>query len=374
MNTSYRIILLSVATCSLLWLSSCTSDSQSNEGSNFDRPAMLSNYASNAIVPAYVNLQQQVNQLQSATSTFASDPDEANLNALQNQLKAARLAWQDANIFQFGPAESVTLRSALNIYPPDSAKIESNIDSGDYTLGSIDNQAAAGFPTVGYLVHGLGETSQKIISFYTDSSDASARITYLQDNISFMKQGIDATANEWQASGDNYIAMFTSEENAGTDVGSSMSILINTMVQHYERFLRDGKIGIPAGVRSAGVPRPSATEAYYGGYSLELAIANLEAIKRIFRGTGLNGTDGLGIEENLQAQGAGDLSNEIITEIDQAIAALEELNDPLAEQINTNNEPVLAAFQEMQDIVTLLKADMTSVLGITITYQDNDGD
>jgi hypothetical protein len=28
----------------------------------------------------------------------------------------------------------------------------------------------------------------------------------------------------------------------------------------------------------------------------------------------------------------------------------------------------------MQDAVVLLKADMTSILGVTITFQDNDGD
>jgi predicted lipoprotein len=46
----------------------------------------------------------------------------------------------------------------------------------------------------------------------------------------------------------------------------------------------------------------------------------------------------------------------------------------LSQQIEENNEPVLTSFQELQDLVALLKADLTSVLGITITYQDNDGD
>ncbi|MGM0546468.1 MAG: imelysin family protein, partial [Bacteroidota bacterium] len=65
---------------------------------------------------------------------------------------------------------------------------------------------------------------------------------------------------------------------------------------------------------------------------------------------------------------------EIQTQIDEAQTALDELNDPLSQQIEENNDPVLNAHNELQGLVSLFKADMTSILGITITYQDNDGD
>lgn len=357
-----------------LLLGSCTSDSTVGDEINFDRQAMLNNYGDNAIVPAYVELRTQVDLLQGSVESFNADPTVTNLEALSQQLKSTRLAWQDVNLFQFGPAESVTLRSALNIYAPDTVQIESNISSGDYQLGTIANQSAAGFPTLGYLVDGLGSSQEKIVSFYTDSAHAEARKTYLLDNLTFVSSGVVTVEEEWASDGGDYIGMFTSEENAGTDVGSSLGMMINAMVQHYERNFRDGKIGIPAGVRSAGVPRPMATEAYYSGYSVELALANLRAIQRVFKGTGLNGSDGVGIEEHLQAMDAGDLADQINMEMNEAISELEALQDPLSEQIRDNNDPVLAAFQEMQDVVTLLKADMTSVLGITITFQDNDGD
>jgi predicted lipoprotein len=165
-----------------------------------------------------------------------------------------------------------------------------------------------------------------------------------------------------------------SNENAGTDVGSSLGMLVNAYILHYERFLRDGKIGIPSGVRSAGVPRASATEAFYAGYSNELAIANIQAIDRIFLGSSLNGTNGIGLEENLIALDASSLSDEIKVQLNEAVTALQGLNDPLSSQIESNNEPVTAAFQELQDVLVLIKADMASALGVSITFQDNDGD
>jgi hypothetical protein len=150
-------------------------------------------------------------------------------------------------------------------------------------------------------------------------------------------------------------------------------MLINAFVKHYERFLRDGKIGIPAGVRSAGVPRPTSTEARYGGYSAQLALNNLLALQQLYEGEGAT-SNGPGLGSYLRALGAGDLDAEIETAFDEAASAVADLDDPLAQQIETNNDPVLAAFQEMQDLVVLLKADMTSILGVTITFADNDGD
>ena len=355
----------------ILFAASCNSGGPGDDGAQFDRPAMLQNYGNNNIIPSYNALQTTVDELQNSIAVFTETSNETNLAATQEDLKEVRLAWQNASMFQFGPAESVVLRTSLNTYPADTSQVESNIDSGDYTLGSVSNQSAAGFPTMGYLLHGSGSTNQEIVAEFTTGTNAAGRKTYLKDNIDFVKDKVDAVVSEWT---NNYIDTFLSDENAGTDVGSSLGQLVNALVLHYERFSRDGKIGIPAGVRSAGVPRPTSTEAFYAGYSAELAIANLEAIKRLFLGNSLTGDQGLGLDDNIEALDAPELSSQIVTELDEAIAALQQLNDPLSENIENNNDPVLTAFTEMQDIVVLLKADMASLLGITITFQDNDGD
>jgi predicted lipoprotein len=350
-------------------ISACGSSTSSEDDVNFDRPAMLENYGNNIILPAFEEMQSAVNELETAAENFEEERTSEQLENLQSALKDARLAWQDVSPFQFGPSESQLLRASLNTYPVDNQKVDDRISSGNYNFGTIDSRDAAGLPALGYLIHGIGQNNEESVSMYTTDLDADNRMSYLLNNISFIKEQIDTTTSEWQESGGDYIGTFLSEDNAGTDVGSSLGMLINSYVMHYERFLRDGKIGIPAGVRSAGTPRPVATEAYYGGYSLELAIANLEQVERIF-----TGANGRGLDDNLQALDAEDLSQEIQSQIDEAQSELENLNDPLSEQIEENNDPVLKAFEEMQQVVTLVKADMTSVLGITITYQDNDGD
>jgi predicted lipoprotein len=369
--SSLRLLFLAAL---VLGFAACDSGSDSElPPDTFDRSELLENMATDIIVPSYAALQQAASTLDAAVDAFAADPTAANLAEAQTALKTARLAWQDASLFQFGPAESVALRASLNTYPVDVEQVEANVAAGDYVLGTIENRDAAGLPTLGYLLHGVGSTEGEILAAYTDAPDAAARIAYLQDNIAFVADAVDATAEAW-SSGGAYLDMFLSEANAGVDVGSSLGMLINAFVLHYERFIRDGKIGIPAGVRSAGVPRPTSTEATYGGYSAELATASLRAAQRLFLGDAPDGTTGTGLDDYLQALDAEPLAARITTEFGEAVAAVEVLEDPLSEQIERDNDPVLAAFQAMQDVVVLLKADMTSILGVTITFQDNDGD
>jgi len=374
MNKRTLILTLSFFTLTLIFLESCTDSGTEADTEFVDRQEQLANVGNNIIIPSYRALQEASASLDVAATAFADDPNESNLTALQNQLKPVRLAWQDANLFQFGPAESLVLRSALNTFPANTDQINSNIESGDYTLGTAENQASTGFPAVGFLLHGVGDTNQEILSAYTDNSNAANRMQYLQDNVDFILNNANAILNAWTSDDGNFIATFLSEQNSGTDVGSSLGMLVNAYILHYERFLRDVKIGIPSGVRSAGVPRASATEAFYAGYSNELAIANLQAVERVFLGTGLNGTGGTGLEENLIALDATSFSDEITAQQNEALTALQGLDDPLSSQIENNNEPVTAAFQEMQDVLVLIKADMASALGVSITFQDNDGD
>lgn len=373
--TKSNTAALFLAASLLAPIASC--DSTPSDGppdDSFDRSEMLENLGDAVILSSYEALQQAVDALQTSAGAFAGDPTTANLAELRGRLKEARLAWQDANLFQFGPAESVILRAALNTYPVDEDRIEENVASGNYTLGTIDSRAAVGFPALDYLLHGVGSTDQEIVAAYTEEPGAANWMAYLQDNITFIKEATDATVTEWVADDGDYIGVFLSEENAGTDVGSSLGMLTNAFILHYERFIRDGKIGIPAGVRSAGVPRPASVEAFYAGYSVELAIANLRAVKRLFLGNSLTGAEGTGLDDNLRALDSEQLAVELETQMDEAVASLEALNDPLSVQIETDNDAVLTAFTELQDIIVLLKADMTSILGITITFQDVDGD
>ena len=384
-----RISLLTILAIFYLGLGACDSgsgmtddpvvddpinDPPPMEDPEFERSEMLANMGNNIIIPAYTAFQGAVDALDVAGQAFESAPSLESLATLQEALKEARLAWQDVSLFQFGPAETFALRGSLNTYPANTDQVDANMASGSYVLGTLGNIAAGGFPALGYLLHGAEFSQEELVTLFTTDASAASRMKYVVDNLEFIKTNVDLVANQWMPAGGNYIETFLSEDNGGVDVGSSLGQLVNAMVLHYERFIRDGKVGIPAGVRSSGVPRPKTTEAYYGGYSVELAVQSVEALGRLYEGTSFAGEEGVGLNENLEFLEASSLADDITSTVENVVSSLEGLSDPLAKQIDSDVDEVVTAFTGMQQLVVLLKADMTSFLGVTITFQDNDGD
>lgn len=348
----------------------------STEPSTLDLTTVRKNIATNLaisiIIPAYENLKVHTDQLSNTIEIFNTDPTEANLVTAQTALKESWLAWQSASIYMFGPAESVALRKSLNTYPTDVTQITTNIQTGDYILSSLANQAAVGFPAVDYLLNGLATDNANIIERYKGQADG--RKQYLADVANDIKTRVDQSLNGWTIDGENYAATFTEDNALGIDIGSSLSIIVNAIDLHFQRFVRDGKVAIPAGIRSAGVPRPKAIEALYGSYSVELLKESLSAYEKMFMGIGANGIDGAGLFDYLVAIDAEDLAIDIQAQFDMAQLAANNLSDPLADQIDTDLDAMTNVFIEMQKVVVLIKSDMASLMGISITNQDNDGD
>ena len=349
-----------------LGLSMACSDNTSMRNVDLDESAFLVNIGSNIIVPAYEGLVTEVETLHVSVGTFTESPTVVNLSSLRTQLKSARLSWQSCNMLGFGPAGDVSLTSEINIFPVDKNQIEKNIESGSYDLGSLSNNDAKGFPGIAFLIYGDDKTEEDIIELFTTDTNAQNRIQYLKDIFSNMESSAKAVLQAWE---DEYLGQFTASSSYGTSVGSSASQLFNTMIQAYERQTRDGKIAIPLGVRSLGEIIPTSTEAYYGGYSAELAIANIEQYRMIF-----TGNTGAGFDDYLIAHGREDLVTEALENFEAVLEKLDLLNDPLSDQIINDPTAVEAAFIEMQSLVNLLKTDVASQLSIDITFVDMDGD
>lgn len=347
------------------------------EGLAQQRMAISQQAAEGILLPELRDLAGHTDQLLTNVEAFQTQPDSLSLARLRASLEQTWTQWQSMAMFSFGPAETQTLRNSLNTFPTDTSKIVGNIESGNYVLGSLDNLSAMGFPALDYLLHGLRASDPELLQAYTTETGASARLAYLLALGEDMQDRIHGTLQGWEASGGNYLASFTATQAGGTDVGSALSLLVNAMEAHFQRAVRDGKVAIPAGIRSAGVPRPTATEAYYGGYSVGLLVASLEAYQRLYLGIGQTPAgfeDGEGLHDYLIALQADQLAEDIQMQFTEMLTLAKALEEPLSESIARDPQPAIDLFLEMQQLVILLKADMASLMGISITNQDNDGD
>lgn len=360
----------------LLLFSACSKDDSTQKPSdNYDRKAMLTNYADGYVIPAYTAMQQQLTSLKGAAATFTANPGTGTLQSLRGAWLAAYETWQKVDMLEFGPAEDISLRMYLNIYPATPAKINSNISAGTYNLEEFGNKDAQGFPALDYLISGLAATDNDIVAYYTTDAQATARKKYLNDIAAFMLAKVDGVLTAWTG---NYRNTFIN--STGTDVSSSTSRMVNAFVLYYERYLRSGKIGLPAGAMT-GTAAPQLTEAYYQhDHSRQLAVNAYAAVMRFYQGQSFDGSqDGPGMYDYLKALGTKDddgtlIADVIVTEMNQASSALQGMNASIRTAVQNERPSVLVVYQQIQDLVPLLKVDMVSAFGISITYVDNDGD
>jgi predicted lipoprotein len=377
LNTMKKITCLLSALLLIAILFNCkkkklTEDEDALETS-FDKPAMLSNYADNVIVPNFINAKTSLDSFALAYTAFLQNKTVANLIVVRQKFNSAYIKFQHISLYEFGPSESELVRSNFNTYPTDSVQVKSNISNGSYNLGTLANLDAKGFPAIDYLLYGKNCTDADIVTLFDTDSHAANRITYLNDCLAEMQTKLNSIVNTWNTS---YKSAFTA--STGSEIGSSLGLLINQLDFEID-LLKNGKIGIPLGKKSLGVQLPEKCEAYYAHtISVSLAKECLLSIEDTYLGRASNGSDGIGIDDYLDAikaqHNAGTLNQAIKDQFAVTKSKLALVPEPLSATITTNSAVVDAAYIEMVKLLVLLKTDTPSALGIVITYQDGDGD
>ncbi len=360
----------------LVFTLACEKDKSVDEKQEeaFDRKAMLENYGNNLIIPAYEDLAQSVQSMKSAASDFTNNPDSANLQTLQARFMESYEDWQYASCYEFGPAKDRALRSYSNTFPTDTGAIDSNIATGNYNLNNFDTEDVKGYPALDYLLFDPYQGDSSVVNAFSSASNASTRRQYLMDVLADMKGRVDQVLQDWRPSGGDHLSTFVNA--TGTDVGSSLGLLVNQLNYDLE-IVKNFEIGVPLGKKTLGNPKPKKCQAYFAARSLRLARVHVKALRDIYLGKGSKG-DKKGLNENLEHIDAktstGPLAPAIRDQFDRVLNKLQQIPQPLSDAVVNNPSPVDDAYTELKKLVALLKSDMPSELGVQITYQDNDGD
>ena len=192
----------------------------------FNRQAMFTHIGGKIILPAYREMAAEAQSLHTLGMNFIAQPEAQNLTELQEQFQLAYLAFQRVKPFELGPATTVAYRTALSIYPVDESKIEDNIAMNSTDLDLLGTSEAKGFPALDFLLFGLGNNQAQLDAFSTDPN-AQARKDYLQAILEDILDKSETVLEGWETDGGDYITTFIT--NTGTDVGSSMGLLVNEM-------------------------------------------------------------------------------------------------------------------------------------------------
>ncbi|MCH2234170.1 MAG: imelysin family protein [Crocinitomicaceae bacterium] len=343
-----------------LTLASCNKE----ESEEFNRQSMLTNYYANVIAVNVEDYESSLNILKSSTGAFTSSPSTSTLATLRADFITAYKSYQGIKMINFGPTADNFYCNHANIYPTDTSVINGNISSGTYTLGAASNTDAIGFPAIDYLIYNGSDT--EIIDAFTSDANAANRITYLNEIVDKLQSEFIPVKQDWATYQQTFISA------TGTDVGGSTGIMFNAYIMDIE-LLKNAKIGIPSGQQTGGMLLPDYVEGYYGDLSFELAIASVNELKFLF-----NGAEGLGLDDYIKhVEGESiteSLADRINAQFDLISTDLSSYSNSLSEAVVSNTSDVNATYFETKKLVTNIKTDAASLLGILITYTDSDGD
>jgi len=363
------LILISIALLSLLI--ACNKDDENGGNTDFNRQEMLINYADNLIIPAFNDLSAKIAVLESASQAFLSNRNLDQLISLQNAWVAAYQSFQFANTFNLGAASEQGLNKAMieeiGTFPVSEAKINANIASNNTNFNDF-NRDNRGFLAIEYLIFSLGNDQNEVLQRFEDNANTG---TYLTALIAHLKNYVAPINNAWNGTYRN-----TFVNNTGTSIGSSTSQFYNEFVKSFEA-IKNFKVGLPVGKRPGQIdPEPTRVEAYYSGLSIDMIKLNLQAVEDIWYGKSTAGLDGVGFKEYLESVTGGPAlvaaTEAQMLEVKAALNALP--NTRLSEQVINNTAQVDALYTELQKHTRFYKSDMSSLLGIAITFSSGDGD
>ena len=350
---------------------SCKPEEELNHSDDFNRTPLLENIVDNMIIPSHNQLLVELNELKTVADLFSTNPSIGTLSELRDKWVDAYISWQYVEMFNIGKAEEIVYNLRMNTYPTGVSNIEYNIlnEVTDLSLASAISYKSQGFPALDYMLYGLGGDNNLVINYYT-GIDGVKYINYLNVLVNEMISNTNKVITYWQ---NNRNSFLNSTSNTAT---SSLNKLTNDFIYYYEKGFRANKIGIPAGVYSNGAI-PSSVEAYYKrDLSKTLCSEALSACESFFIGKHFNtSTQGVSLKDYVDYIATNsNLSTIIIDQFENARIKINLLDDNFFNQIETNNIPMLQAFDAVQVAVVSLKTDMLLLLNISVDYVDADGD
>lgn len=373
LNFKFAAVLITASAVFVACSKTKTDDPQDPDGNGSNRVMMLTNIVDNIVIPAYDNFNTKFAELKTQHAVFTATPNQTELNLLREKYQAAYIEWQKVELFSIGPAEENSIRLFLNIYPANTTGIKNNIQNPSASLDFPSSYSSQGFPAIDYLLNGIGTDAEIIASYQVAGSKEAAYFKKVTDHMTSL---LNEVISGWKGTSRGEFI-----NNSGLDIGSSTGQLVNTLSLHYERYIRSGKLGYPAGVMT-GTPAPENTEALYTPQLAgELAKTAHQAFVDLFNGKGvLTGNEGPSLKSYLndldaKDQTSGKLLSTLINE--QLVickAKLDGLNPNYQQQIADNNQLMKDAHTELQKAVKMIKVDLSSAMSIDITYTDNDGD
>lgn len=312
------------------------------------------------------SLQQTTDALAVAAAAYCLDPTEPGLTAVRDAWWAVRAPWKRLEVVNFGPTteEPWRIGPKLDFWPGRPDSIEAYLASGaGVTAADFDLMGGAtrGLPAL-EIVLWLGDPATELAA---DPHRCAYLVGGSEDTHVLADRFDEAWRTDWRG------RLVTPEDLDDDDFDDASDVRdewVNRMAFTVEN-IRFDKLGKPFGDSSGGVPLPDTLESRYSARSLTDAHDALLGVHDIFHGM----PAGSGIVALLDPADAA-----LVTAFDEAFAAAEvallTVPEPLETAIVDHRDLVFTAQNALRDLQVVIQVDLAAALGVTIVFNDNDGD
>jgi uncharacterized protein len=331
------------------------------------------------LLPAHADMAVAALALREQAQLFCNERNSTQFAQLQTRWQAAMRAWQGVDGVTAGPATVNSLALRMQAWPSAFASVTAmrveQLLAGVSTLteSHVAGQPvqAQGLPALEYLLFG----ERSAVDFPGDAS-GDRRCTLLQAvaaNVATMAASLDEA---WRSQAG---VVNLTGSSAGT-VNEAYNQLGNLFLGQLLR-VKDSALGPVIGLDSAAqpvAPNPAAAEASRSDSSLSQVIGHLDAALRLFEGgAGVGGRAGLArVLEQVQAAPVG---AELRNRLGNAIALAQALRDDgmelsSAQVDSATRQRFVLLFEAVRNTETYTQEQVLPALGITVTFNFNDGD
>jgi len=391
-------------TCALLALAmSCDGGGEPDAGVDAlagRKREVLASLGANVILPTYRELATSAAALETATATLATDPSEANRMAAQVAWIETIGIWQRAEMFLIGAAGmsgtqgvvgGMDLRDDIYSFPTtstcrvDQETVEQAYTNVDAFAGELVN--VRGLDELEYLLFAptTANTCLDTDAINTEGTWAALgdaevnarRAAYAHTLAVLVKRHADTLVSAWDPGEGDFLGALSHAGEGSSPFATAqhgLNDLAGQMIAYADAVMKDMKVGEPAGILAC--PTGSCLEQLESPWahrSREHVLINLRTLQTIVLGAP-PGTEALGIDDLLLEMGASEAATQLAAAIADAITAVEALEGDLATAIEANPTGVMSAFDAMTTAVSLLKADLVTILDIELpaNFGDND--
>ncbi len=330
---------------------------------------VLTSLADDLIVPRFQQVAQEMDDLNMALAALCSNGGSGELEAARQAWREARIPWMRSQAMWFGPVMDRRSRSLVDWAPIDSERIEKSLSKREtVTPNDVREFLGAtqrGMGAIEYVVFGddtevlasLGERGGIRCQYLTALGDVAAEETA-------------AVVADWAGDGtdsDGYAGYFKGTANIALVDQQAVDEVVRTSV-FITRSISDMRLGKALG-ETDGHPDPSAIPGGAGNNAVSDLRNQVLGMRDTYQGAG----DTLGISDLVRGVSA-DADERMRGHFQQALAAVDGLEEPLRETMAQDPGPAQLAYQRMQELQRALNTEVVSLLGVTVGFSDSDGD